>query len=493
MRLGLQRHARTNLRRHVFRAFRRFIVLLVADLAALEILRLTVGLFRGETFLGRALHSSIDILFAQGMLGGWQLAAALVLGLYVTGSYDTGDDRRDPRRLFAGCALAVALPLWMPFWTLGPATVLPRYLLLLVLVWSAIVVERLTIDRLVAIILPPAQHAARTLYVGEAAACRASALNPAFGPSGDFHSVGFVDLSYPPAADALGSIHDFSRVLHDSRAEVVVACGYLPDGQLHDVAETSLSAGCHLLSVPRSIAIAGVQPNVIWRDGQPLMELTAPTLKGRQLVVKRAMDLAGASFALLLASPIMLLAALAIRFDSRGPVIFRQGRIGIGGRRFQVWKFRTMRAGSSDAVHRELVTRMLNGDEDGTAQTTASGEQVFKLVNDDRVTRVGQLLRRTSLDELPQLFNVIRGEMSLVGPRPPLPYEFEAYDHWQFDRLEVRPGITGLWQVSGRNRLSYRQMCELDVEYVRNWSLFLDLRILFKTIPVVLFNSGRAA
>jgi lipopolysaccharide/colanic/teichoic acid biosynthesis glycosyltransferase len=136
---------------------------------------------------------------------------------------------------------------------------------------------------------------------------------------------------------------------------------------------------------------------------------------------------------------------------------------------------------------------MLAGDEQGTKHTAADGQDIFKLVNDPRVTRLGALLRRTSLDELPQLINVLTGEMSLVGPRPPVPYEFEAYDHWQFDRLQVRPGITGLWQVSGRNRLSYRQMCELDVAYVRRWSVGLDLRILLRTIPVVLFNSGRAA
>jgi lipopolysaccharide/colanic/teichoic acid biosynthesis glycosyltransferase len=136
---------------------------------------------------------------------------------------------------------------------------------------------------------------------------------------------------------------------------------------------------------------------------------------------------------------------------------------------------------------------MLVGEEIETGHTNKAGQQVYKLVNDTRVTRIGHFLRRASIDELPQLFNVLSGEMSLVGPRPPLPYEFEAYDHWQYDRLRVRPGITGLWQVSGRNLLTYRQMCELDVQYVRNWSLFLDFKILLKTIPVVLFNSGKAA
>ena len=136
---------------------------------------------------------------------------------------------------------------------------------------------------------------------------------------------------------------------------------------------------------------------------------------------------------------------------------------------------------------------MLNGEEAGTGHAGSDGRPVYKLVNDDRVTRVGRWLRRTSLDEVPQLFNVIRGQMSLVGPRPPLGYELDAYDHWQFDRLKVLPGITGLWQVSGRNLLTYRQMCELDLEYVRRWSLWLDFKILVKTIPAVVFNSGRAA
>ena len=142
---------------------------------------------------------------------------------------------------------------------------------------------------------------------------------------------------------------------------------------------------------------------------------------------------------------------------------------------------------------RELIRKMLNGQEAAAGHGNGDGKPVYKLVNDDRVTRVGRWLRRTSLDEIPQLCNVVRGEMSLVGPRPPLGYELEAYDHWQFDRLKVLPGITGLWQVSGRNLLTYRQMCELDLEYVRRWSLWLDFKILVKTIPAVVFNSGRAA
>jgi lipopolysaccharide/colanic/teichoic acid biosynthesis glycosyltransferase len=231
----------------------------------------------------------------------------------------------------------------------------------------------------------------------------------------------------------------------------------------------------------------------VWRRGQPLIELTPTTLKGWQLGLKRALDVAGAGLGLVLAGPLMALLALLIRLDSRGPVFFAQTRVGRGGKLFRMIKFRTMVYGASAAAHQELVTKMLQGEEDTAAHVATDGSKVFKLAQDGRVTRVGKWLRRYSLDELPQLFNVLRGEMSLVGPRPPITYEVEAYDLWQYDRLGMAPGITGLWQVSGRNLLTYRQMCELDVEYVRQWSLWLDLRIMLKTIPVVLFNTGKAA
>jgi exopolysaccharide biosynthesis polyprenyl glycosylphosphotransferase len=302
-----------------------------------------------------------------------------------------------------------------------------------------------------------------------------------------------VDVQVPAAPQALGHFVELARVIHESGAEAVVVCGQLSNGQLADVTNAAHAAECQLLTLPCGTSVPGVEPVIVWRRGQPLMELTAPTLKGWQLAVKQAVDLVGATVGLVVAAPLMAVVALAVKLDSPGPVFFRQERVGTGGRRFGVFKFRTMVNGASDAAHRELVSRMLAGDEKETARAGKGSTRVYKLLGDERVTRVGRLLRRTSVDELPQLFNVLRGEMSLVGPRPPIPYEIEAYAHWQYDRLEVRPGITGLWQVSGRNLLTYGQMCELDVEYVRNWSLWLDLMILLKTIPVVLFNSGRAA
>jgi len=348
------------------------------------------------------------------------------------------------------------------------------------LVWIGVSGERLATGVLMTRLAPPRREVARTLFVGTPAACRDAMTG---GPN-----AGFVDVATPPAADALGHIENLPALLHDSRADTVVVCSQLSDERMRHLVETTLAAGCRLLIVPQTDAVGSTMA-IVWQGDRPLIEVTTPALKGRQLFVKRAVDIIGALLGLTIAAPVMLLVAVAVKLDSAGPVIFGQERVGTGGRRFRVLKFRTMRHGAPDTAHRELIRRLQADD-----QPPSVGErQVYKLTDDERVTRVGRWLRRTSLDELPQLLNVLRGEMSLVGPRPPLPYEFEGYDHWQFDRLQLRPGITGLWQVSGRSRLSYRQMCELDVEYVRRWSLALDVEILLRTIPVVLFNSGRAA
>ena len=491
LRLDLQRHARYNLRRHVWRAATRFSVLVIADLASFAVMRELIRSVRNPAFFGSWLSDLAQSVTPPGILNGWQYASALFVSLLVLGCYGTGDRRRDVRRLFAAAALATALPLWMTIWTRGLDVTLLQFSLTTVLVWAGLVGERLTVDRVIDRVRAP-ERGARTLFVGSAQRCAEVQASPAFGDPREFVSVGFVDVEVPPSIDSRGHLVELVRVLHDSRAEAVVTCGQLSDLQLEEVARAALSSGCQLLTLPRGVNIPGVVPAIVWRRGEPLVTLTAPTLQGWQLVLKRAVDLVGATVLTVLGAPLMAVIAVAIKLDSPGPIFFRQERIGTGGHRFRVIKFRTMVDGASDAVHRELVKRMLAGDEESTA-AEMEGSRVYKLLRDDRVTRAGRLLRRTSLDELPQLFNVLFGQMSLVGPRPPLPYEIEAYAFWQFDRLQVRPGITGLWQVSGRNLLTYRQMCELDITYVQHWSLLLDLRILLRTIPVVLFNAGRAA
>ncbi len=200
----------------------------------------------------------------------------------------------------------------------------------------------------------------------------------------------------------------------------------------------------------------------------------------------RALDIVGSAFLLVVLAPLLAIIALLIRLDSRGPVLFRQQRVGRDRALFKVNKFRTMHHGAAHDRHREFVVGLINGE---PSQHDAPGPH-YKMVGDPRVTRVGRILRRSSLDELPQLWNVLRGEMSLVGPRPPIPYEVEHYPpHW-FARFAVKPGITGLWQVNGRSEVTLEEMVQLDVEYAHRRSLGFNIWLLVRTVPAVLGARG---
>lgn len=202
--------------------------------------------------------------------------------------------------------------------------------------------------------------------------------------------------------------------------------------------------------------------------------------------VKRMMDIVGSVFALVILFPLFLTIAIAIKMSSKGPVFFRQKRIGQFGRCFVFLKFRSMYVNNDASVHESYMRKLIAGEAERQV-SNGNGEGVYKLTSDPRVTSVGNFLRRTSLDELPQFLNVFRGEMSLVGPRPPLPYEVGAYDLWHRRRLvEVKPGMTGLWQVTGRNRVKFDDMVRLDVTYARTWSPWLDIKILMRTPRAVL-------
>ena len=201
-------------------------------------------------------------------------------------------------------------------------------------------------------------------------------------------------------------------------------------------------------------------------------------------IAKRALDVASSTALLVLLMPLMLAVYLAVRTTSSGAGIYRQERVGAGGRTFAIYKFRTMHHRASEDVHRAYVARMLAGE-------VEAEQGLYKLGADARVTRVGRLLRRTSIDELPQLVNVLRGDMSLVGPRPALPWEVEMFPPWALARESVRPGLTGLWQVSGRNRLTMTEGLHLDVEYVQRATLLFDLQIMVRTIPALLRGGAR--
>lgn len=221
----------------------------------------------------------------------------------------------------------------------------------------------------------------------------------------------------------------------------------------------------------------------------PMVRLFREPLSDVERFIKRISDFGIATLVLLILSPVWLIISILIKFDSKGKILFRQERVGMDGRKFLCYKFRTMGANSDERLHREAYQKNI----EGLSEANAGDESkpVFGKVKDDpRVTRIGKFLRRTSLDELPQFLNVLRGDMSIVGARPPIPYEVEEYDIWHRKRLDMKPGITGLWQVSGRNRLTFDEMVKIDLYYIENWSLWLDLKIILLTLPAILRGDG---
>lgn len=232
-----------------------------------------------------------------------------------------------------------------------------------------------------------------------------------------------------------------------------------------------------LIMAPALTDIAGPRIHTQQVAGLPLIHVTTPTLEGGQRVAKRLFDVAISGLLLLAASPVMAVVAILVKLDSKGPVLFKQERVGIEGKPFGMLKFRSMVVDAE-----ELLAQL-------THRNEGSGV-LFKMKNDPRVTRIGGFLRKYSLDELPQLFNIFAGSMSLVGPRPPLPREVEAYEHDVRRRLLVKPGLTGLWQVSGRSNLSWQDSVRLDLYYVENWSLAGDLLIILRTVRAVFHSTG---
>ena len=262
----------------------------------------------------------------------------------------------------------------------------------------------------------------------------------------------------------------------------------LPDSPIGDTREViDLCDRCnvrwHVMPPPLSSSPARLAVDMV--GVVPLIRRRSSNLNGLNYILKRAFDTVAAALIFVVVSPVLGLALVALWLLDGRPLLFRQTRVGVHGKPFELLKLRTMRAGSSDEEHREYVKGWI-----GRSDAPANGKGFFKLTADPRITRIGRLLRRFSVDELPQLINVLCGEMSLIGPRPALPYEIELYCDWHRQRLQVPPGITGLWQVSGRNELAFDEMVRLDIEYIQSWSLARDLGILLRTVPVLLRGNG---
>jgi len=319
--------------------------------------------------------------------------------------------------------------------------------------------------------------------------------NPRLGRS----VTGFVTADgKPPKSKALGAwptlgrydeMHRFIRQ-HDIREVLITDPEIRPQLLFDTMVKCGRGSRVTFRVVPNLLNCIPRKTYVEQLGAAPTVRLFEEPLSGSARIFKRGVDLIVSSLILLFTAPLWLVIAIAVKLESRGPVLYRQERVGMDGHIFQIYKFRSMLNDVEiDDAHRDYMARVIKGQ--GDTNLGGGKEPNYKFVNGSRLTRVGALLRRLSLDELPQIFNVFKGEMSLVGPRPPIPYEVECYETWHRKRLDVKPGMTGLWQVSGRYRLSFQQMVQLDIYYIENWSPWLDLKIILKTIPA-LFMKERA-
>jgi len=270
--------------------------------------------------------------------------------------------------------------------------------------------------------------------------------------------------------------------------EVLIASNLIQKGEAVEQAHALDRGGIETTVIPYLTQMYVDAAPMTREAGIPMLRLGTAVSSGSGMMTKRALDvILSASMGLVL-TPVMLVIAALVWLTSPGPVLYAQERVGKGGRRFRMLKFRSMKTSNDDRHHREYVESLMRqGD---AAGFDPAGRPIYKIIDDPRVTWLGRFLRRTSLDELPQLINVLRGEMSLIGPRPCLPFEYELYEEWHRRRLDVTPGMTGLWQVSGRSLLSFEEMVLLDLYYGANWSFALDLKLLWRTIPEVLYARG---
>jgi exopolysaccharide biosynthesis polyprenyl glycosylphosphotransferase len=325
---------------------------------------------------------------------------------------------------------------------------------------------------------------ARVLVVGAGHVGKMVMQQIAGRPGLGYQLVGFCDdVAWAQRVDfgrfkCLGAVTNLAQVIQEHRAdEVVIALPSAEHERILEIVSLCRQLGVEFRLVPDTYDLTLGTLEVDDLAGIPLIGLRETALRGLNLAIKRGIDIVVSALALAGALPVMLLVALAVRLESPGPVLFPQLRVGLDGRVFKVYKVRSM---YQDADRRlaELTAR------------NEAGGVIFKMKDDPRRTRVGRVIRRLSLDEVPQLWNVLVGDMSLVGPRPPLPKEVEQYDEWHKRRLEVTPGLTGLWQVSGRSDLPFDEMVMLDLYYIENWSLGLDLKIILQTFPAVISMRG---
>jgi exopolysaccharide biosynthesis polyprenyl glycosylphosphotransferase len=402
-----------------------------------------------------------------------------LLGLLGRGAYQAAHHRRDPWRIATGVALAM-LAAAMVSIVQAPFELPIEFIVVFgILAAIALLIERAVVDAVVRQLYAHGVGLRRAVVVGKASDVDSLMHGLRADQRMDHLIVGHVAAGANTDTSALGSLVDLEAIVRREEPVELILCTQLSAEAFRRVADICVRNGVSILAIPSWTKSnrGWAEPVVIGK--MPGFWLHPVRLEMPSLVVKRCADIVFTSLALVLCLPIIALIGLAIKIDSRGPVFFRQRRVGLGGREFTMWKFRSMHH-MSERRHEEVAH--LNHYADA---------RLFKAQNDPRITRVGRWLRRFSLDELPQLFNVIVGEMSLVGPRPPLPHEVKKYEARHFVRLTVVPGMTGPWQVGGRNLITdFEEVVRIEQDYVERWTFRLDLKIMIKTFGVMLSGKG---
>ena len=407
------------------------------------------------------------------------------------GLYDRDEERTDHSSVddFFGVLQVVTIGSWI-FLVGTHVTGLAHPTLERIVVFWALAIGFVTLFRVIIRVIGRRQAAyvQNVLVVGSGNVARLLAEKMGKHRSYGLNIVGFVDhdagavTNGGPPLELLGTTNELRQIVHQHRIDrVVVAFSNDSHEDTLDVIRRLQDQRVQVDIVPRMFEVLGTSAQLHAIEGIPLVGLALPRLSGSSRFLKRSFDVVGATFGLVLLSPVFLFTALAIKLDSRGPVFFRQVRMGEDERTFRIFKFRTMVV---DAETRKQEVAHLNMHRD-------DDPRMFKVPSDPRVTRVGAFLRRSRIDELPQLLNVVRGEMSLVGPRPLILDEDRYVERWARRRLSLRPGITGLWQVLGASDIPFEEMTKLDYLYVTTWSLREDVRLILRTIPSLV--RGRAA
>jgi exopolysaccharide biosynthesis polyprenyl glycosylphosphotransferase len=462
--------------------------LLAADITSLVLAFAVTEAIYGNVTRNQKFTTSAEIALFVLTLPVWVLLAKLY------GLYDRDEARTDHRTTddLAGVFHLITVGTWLVVAGGRVTHLASPYVLRVTVFWALALVAIVTTRTLVrAVCRRLESYKQDTIVVGTGREGRLVARRLEQHPEFGLRVVGFVGpdtgAAVPGFGDlrVLGSLDDLPRLVRERHVARVVM-GFTEDGHaamLKQIRELN-ACGVQVDIVPRFPELMGPEVDVHTGGGISLWSLRPFQLSRSSRALKRGGDLVFSSVALVLLSPFFLLAAIAIKLDSRGPVFFRQERILDSRRTFRIWKLRTMVA---DAEERKPGLAHLN------VHTQRGGDgKMFKIENDPRITRVGRVLRKHSLDELPQLINVLVGEMSLVGPRPLIPEEHRYVTEWRRRRLELKPGVTGLWQVNGRSNVAFEEMVELDYRYVTNWSPWLDLALLLRTFSVVLRGPAEA-